>query len=357
MSKLNQSIAEGLLRLQKLTERLQRAETKKLVSVINRSLLDIVREVENNAVLFTGEAQTLTPLARERLKAIATKNAEILNKLAIELDIEISGELTQYARLQNERITKSINHKLIGKSQLGIEFDRLPIETINTLINKPIKGLTFAERLNVNSSESLADIERALVQSLTSGESTAKATARVSKVLNSKVKQRATAIVRTEFKRVSADVMREHMIANEDVVDHGFWLSSLDDDVCPICQSLHGRDLNPRDTSLWPPAHVACRCEPSLVMKTFDEIAQSRGLNPEDPDLAPFRDVYGDTKLEGVPDNFEDFLKTQSVEFQRESLGDQRFDLWKQGVPYRELIDDTRVLKVSELDAIADRFL
>lgn len=357
MSRLNTNVAEGLLRLQALTQRLERAEVKKLTTVINQALLDIVRVVEKESLLFAGEAQTLTPVARERLKAIAKQNTEILQKLAIELDIEISGELQDFARMQTERISKSINHKLVGKNQLDIEFNRVPFESINTLVNKPIKGLTFAERLNVNSAESLAEIERSLVTSLTQGESSSKAIARVSQVLNSKVKQRATAIVRTEFNRVSNEVLRETFKENKDVIEKVVWLSALDDHVCPICQSLHGTELNPASPRIQPPAHPSCRCTMSPVMKAFDELAVNNGLDPNDPELQVFRDAYGDADLDGIPDNFEDFLKTQSAEFQRESLGDQRYDLWKQGVPYNELVSDTRVLKVSELESIADQFL
>ena len=100
------------------------------------------------------------------------------------------------------------------------------------------------------------------------------------------------------------------------------WVSTLDGHTCLRCASLSGTRYKSITSAPPIPLHCLCRCI-----------------------LIPVRDI-----TEPVPD-FEGFINSLEEEEQKEVLGTNRFNLWKEyEVPLNKFLNDGRVIRLEDLD-------
>jgi SPP1 gp7 family putative phage head morphogenesis protein len=125
------------------------------------------------------------------------------------------------------------------------------------------------------------------------------------------------------------------------------WLATLDSHTCKRCAALDGQawDLDGQpmkgtETSfILPPAHAACRCVASPVVKGFEGSRGGTRASSEGPIAATT--------------TFEDFLKRQSPAFIARTLGRKRAEMFRAGkLTLRDLISGSgRELTLEELQA------
>lgn len=179
-------------------------------------------------------------------------------------------------------------------------------------------------------------------------------------------KREAQALVRTAVMTVSSNVMRQFYDENADLLK-GIGLNvTLDNKTTLICISLSGGrwDLegNPLPDSTVqrsypgdPPYHWNCRTVPYPITKSWDELIEEqtgRRLKKK-LDSAPSA-VRASMDGEVAGDwSYQDWLKSQTDEEQREILGPGRYKLWKAGkLTLSQLVDQhNRPLTLKELKA------
>lgn len=131
------------------------------------------------------------------------------------------------------------------------------VDKISQRINALVKSMdeTTRERL-----------VRELVKGVEAGERKSEMAKRLQKIGTDISKSRAKTIVATETQAITEFIRYETARLNG--VKEKVWMTALDERVCPVCGPLHGKTINMGTnfsggetfTSLFPPAHVNCRC-------------------------------------------------------------------------------------------------
>lgn len=195
----------------------------------------------------------------------------------------------------------------------------------------------------------------------------------------------AEAIVRTSVQAVANQARIDSFSNNADVIKAVQQRSTLDGRTTDICKAYSGLqwsvpDYEPLGHSLpfngGPPRHWNCRSTLVPVTRSWSELAQrkirtpaggtvkgankyferqlaAKGLSPEAIARAKRN---AQASMDGqVPEdwNYEAWLKRKPVEFQKEILGQAKYDLWKRGkLTFKDLVDQSgRPLSVDELRA------
>jgi SPP1 gp7 family putative phage head morphogenesis protein len=152
---------------------------------------------------------------------------------------------------------------------------RTSIKTLRDLYSR-----TY-ENLESISSDTAGVIREELTKGFAQGESPTKMARRINKRVKTIQRTRAETLARTEtIRAASMGTLDEYDKAGVDVVSHAEWFTAQDDDVCPICRALDGRNFTTtemRETTfemegvsfpvnLIPPAHPNCRCSVTPVV-------------------------------------------------------------------------------------------
>ena len=137
--------------------------------------------------------------------------------------------------------------------------------------------------------------------------------------------------------------------------DHSFIVNGAVLHNSQICKAYSGKawklDGTPIGHSLpyngGVPRHFRCRSVEVPLLKDIDDIAKGKANNlPESTQASMDGQVPADW-------DFSDWLKTKSVEFQKSTLGETKYNLWKSGkASLTDMLDFTgRPLTVAELRA------
>jgi len=146
---------------------------------------------------------------------------------------------------------------------------RTSIKTLRDLYTRTFENLH-------NITDDMAEVIRTeLTQGFAKGENPKKMARRITDEVTKIQRTRAETLARTETMRAaSSGTLDEYDKAGVEAVTHTKWLTAQDDDVCPICQALEGKEFTTtemRETgfemegvsftvNLMPPAHPNCRC-------------------------------------------------------------------------------------------------
>ncbi len=141
---------------------------------------------------------------------------------------------------------------------------------------------------------------------------------------------------------VSLDVYDIQVEGDESFVAEGVVVHN-----CIICGGLDGRFFPLGAQVNLPPFHPACRCFPSPVVRSLEEL----GLPPAD--FPPSTRASMDGQVPKSVD-YESWFGTQTPEFQRRVLGPTRFRLYNEGrVTIDSMAKDLRILPIDELPAFS----
>ena len=126
---------------------------------------------------------------------------------------------------------------------------------------------------------------------------------------------RARTILRTEMMRAFREGSRRVMLENQDVVKGWQWHSFLDQNTCPVCWAMHGKQFK---LSVAMATHPNCRCFQMPVTYTWKELGFT---NAPEPPLDPTVTKPGSHFFRGLPEAQ-----------QRKVLGQAGYTAWKNKV-------------------------
>jgi len=261
-------------------------------------------------------------------------------------------ELAEYTRDRTEAGAK----RIFGANLFDVNLTRENLEAIatQTMIQGQVIGKWWAEkpeayrqRFEKAFNQGMERIELGLVEGESVGEL-------VRAIRGYKDKQgivhvgvmdvtrrEAAALVRTSVHQVAQTVRMGIYEANRDVIKGFQVVATLDTRTTPLCRALdghvYGMDRKPLDGGPplppGPPFHWNCRSTLVPVTKSYAELAGGE-LSEEKRAALEAMDPGTRASMNGqVPDrlNYEEWLKTQREDVQKDVLGETRWDLWRKG--------------------------
>jgi len=146
--------------------------------------------------------------------------------------------------------------------------------------------------------------------------------------------------------RARMEVFRANSGANG-VLKGWRFLATLDGRTSRICSGLSGTEWSFDDPDApKPPRHPNCRSVALPLTKSWVELL---GPDAADLDEAPLGTQASATGPVSADWTYEDWLKRQPREFQRETLGETRYRAWKDGLPLSAFATYDRPLSIDEL--------
>ncbi|MBQ9128685.1 MAG: minor capsid protein [Thermoguttaceae bacterium] len=140
----------------------------------------------------------------------------------------------------------------------------------------------------------------------------------------------ARTVARTIINGVSNAARAETLFANDDVIDGIEFLATLDARTSHICGALDGTVWRGDEMkrARRPPLHPNCR---STLIPVVDLIDPETGEKSEETAERPAQNADGSYSQVAAKTTFKDYFELQPETFQREWLGEKRFELWKSG--------------------------
>lgn len=158
-------------------------------------------------------------------------------------------------------------------------------------------------------------------------------------------KRNAETLVRTAVQSVSNNARTETFENNDDIIENLLWVSTLDGRTSQICKSRSGLqwtlvDKKPVGHSIpWnggAPAHFRCRSVTVAVLKPLNDIPDRKAAKVKNAGMQSSMDGEVPSDLD-----YSEWLKTRkSVAFQKEVLGEGKWELWQSGkLELRDMLD------------------
>ena len=140
----------------------------------------------------------------------------------------------------------------------------------------------------------------------------------------------ARTVARTIINGVSNAARAETLFANEDAIDGIEFLATLDARTSHICGALDGTVQcgDEMKRARRPPLHPNCR---STLIPVVDLVDPKTGEKIEETAERPAQNADGTYSQVAAKTTFKDYFESQPETFQREWLGEKRFELWKSG--------------------------
>ena len=140
----------------------------------------------------------------------------------------------------------------------------------------------------------------------------------------------ARTVARTIINGVSNAARIETLLANDDAIDGIEFLATLDGRTSHICGALDGAVWRGEEMkrARRPPLHPNCR---STLIPVVDLIDPETGEKIEETARRPAQNADGSYSQVDAKTTFKDYFESQPESFQREWLGEKRFELWKSG--------------------------
>ncbi|RLG71278.1 MAG: hypothetical protein DRO04_00005, partial [Candidatus Iainarchaeum archaeon] len=199
---------------------------------LNYRLKQALELAEEKIKQIVGNRHTLSAKQyREIAAAIASDMADIydagFDDLSHSLLTLLSAETIAYTRILADTLPSSLTSRLV--------FNRIPINVMWEIINKPIGGYTYADRVSLHTRRYAKQIRQALLEGLIAGEGVDKIMRRIRRVTEVTASA-AARLARTEIHRASVEAMLRVFDANKnDVVSGIEYVATLDLRTCPRC--------------------------------------------------------------------------------------------------------------------------
>jgi len=202
-------------------------------------------------------------------------------------------------------------------------------------------------------------------------------------IMNS-TKRKAETLVRSSVAAVNNEALINTYQANEDLFNGYQWMATLDSRTSDICKARSGltwdKEFKPVGHAIgWtpPPAHFNCRSTVIGILKPWSDLANkplpavgaetlkkeleksllSRGLSQALISKAINKTQQSMDGYVAGNINFEDWLKSKSERFQKQILGEPKWELWKSGkIGFVDLVDQkSNPRSLAELEALVDK--
>lgn len=293
----------------------------KAVNEAERDIVDQMRQRFGNGPI--DEASWSGRRLVSLLKAMRSINAE-----AHSVMLKTAGEgLEAQAKYEVEWTQELINRVGIDRT-----FTWPSAAKLKALVYRsPFSGGILRDQVKKLEARSFEALQKAIKIGLLQGESLDQIVRRVTgdrelmyaDGVTSVTRKGAERIIRTATTHVNVATQREIIAANPHLYRGWLFVAVLDERTSLICQGNSGQ-VFPIDKGPFPPLHYYCRSTILPLLKS----------QKEDPKIK----------------TYEQWLKEQPEEVQREILGKTRYDLWKQGgLNLKQFVDGGRAFTIDEL--------
>lgn len=153
--------------------------------------------------------------------------------------------------------------------------------------------------------------------------------------LNATTRNQVSAMIATVLQSASDEARKSVIAANSGLISKLRYVAVLDSRTTPLCRSRSGR-LYDVDNAPYLPAHIRCRSHYAYVIKSVSEMLSDSALSRFITDRKALEESSSAAKayMSGSfkpPVTFGEWLKTQSVAVQEETLGIKRAKLFRDG--------------------------
>lgn len=309
-------------------------------------------ETELRAKLATG---TLTEFGKARIQSFLAQSEKIIQNYYDQISESMDGTLGGAGRAQAAMVSSSLD-SVYAVADLG---GALPSTAAARAIVSDllIFGSPSADWWEKQAADTIFRFGSAVRQGLAQGESVDQITRRIvgANGFMSVTRSNAQALVRSSIMEVAAEARLATYRANDNVVEGIRQVSTLDSATTEICIAYDGAEFTldgePMEGTDLPynggvPRHWGCRSVEIPITKTFKEL----GLDIPEPTGGERASADGPVPVDTT---FDQFLTRMGKDFQDETLGEGRADLWRDGkITLQQLLDlKGNPLTVAELEA------
>lgn len=239
-------------------------------------------------------------------------------------------------------------------------------ETLKSIVTeRPFEGRILSDWVSKISEDDVSRLNKIINSGIVQGKTAQEVTRDLFGTANAKGSDGITQMtrgsvnimVRTAMQHITNNVRREVSLTNADIVDMEEWVSTLDSRTSMTCKGLDGQVFKPGEGPQ-PPVHPGCRSarvmylsrdigvRPAkpvterLLVKEYADKNDLGSINNRDDLPRGTKGDYDEWARKRVRElvgqvpaktTYNDWLKTQPVEFQVDTLGKTRADLFRKG--------------------------
>lgn len=200
---------------------------------------------------------------------------------------------------------------------------------VSAIISRPLvltdEALSLESTLRTFSKAKRGEMITLIKNGVVKGQTNEEIIKELSFVTDKIQKNHAAALVKTVTNHVSSIARQLIMEENDDIIEAYQWVSTLDGRTTYTCQSLDGKIFEKGKGNPMPPLHWGCRSTTVPVVK------KEYKLVSDDAFERTAKGDTGKTEMVKASSTYNSWLKTQSVEFQAEVLGEKRAKLFREG--------------------------
>jgi SPP1 gp7 family putative phage head morphogenesis protein len=338
---------DGLIQNQVDLERYGEGVKKQIFSL----LTGLQDEIAGQIAKYDPAAPALTKWRLERMKKLNSTLSRVLKDSFAEIKALSDRELKDLVKFQAEAIPKIFNVALgVDIFDVTLTPGFLKSVVSNTLIDGNIIGKWWEnarentrKRLEQGLNATMERVQMGLIKGDSVGEMirVVRGTKDTPGILEA-TQREVAALVRTSILQVTNAARLEMYNQNADILKGYQVVATLDTRTTPLCRGLDGKQYDLQFNPIGhntpypgggPPFHWNCRSTLIPITKTYEELAgKTSGLTRKQRaalgDLPEgMRASIGGPVPAGM--NYNQWLKTQDIETQKEVLGPGRWRLWK----------------------------
>jgi SPP1 gp7 family putative phage head morphogenesis protein len=311
---------------------------------IHKRALSVLKDLEEELItLLRKHDQGEVTLAAAKRKRAETLLAQVRATIAssyAKIRNEVHSDLREVAELSSENAGQSINAAVgVEIATTGLSPERIRAMVDGTLIQGAPSKQWWADQ----AATTLRNFADQVQKGYASGEGV---DAIVRRIIGTRAngyadgvmsisRRNAESLVRSSVQAISNSARNETFENNDDIIDGLQQISTLDGRTTLVCKARSGLvwDLSskePRGHKIpWnggPPLHFQCRSVTVAVLKPLDDLPtrKKQAIQKNGMQSSMDGEVAADM-------DYEAWLKTKSVPFQKEALGEGKWQLWQAG--------------------------
>jgi len=317
----NEYLIDASTRHQIMLQRLSGGSFNKLKPLLEKLQKDIRARLSENPTDF--QMNRLTSLMRDIQSLFDAANSEVSKQLNLDLEEFIPYETDFQYRMLGNAVTTELTLPAI--EQVVAAVTTAKAELISGGVTKRLNIAEMVETLGTKP----VTIENKIRAGIIEGKSVDQMVRDIMRVANQAHKRDVRTVVRTAFNLAGSEARRAVNTANSDVLIGERLIVTLDSRTSVTCYGLSVKGIIYKiGEGPQPPLHFGCRTVRVGVVDPRYAVPGIKGL----------KSARGDSGVEQIDTDitFDQFLKNQSVAFQKEffykfSGGHYKYDAWKAG--------------------------
>lgn len=225
----------------------QEKENKELLRIYKNTLRDIKNDLEN-----------LYSKLGDNISLSEAYKYDRFNKIKKQLEDRIKELEKSEKTIDKNILTKSYKeaYKIVS-NDLGIDFTKVPFDTIEKAINYPWSGSMFSEIVWKNKQQLVYNLKKIITKGLVEGKSYFNMSKELSKAMGKGVNDSLN-VIRTETAHIVNQATLDRY-NDSGVVEKIRIIAAEDERMCDICGEMHNAEYELGSEPILP-LHPNCRC-------------------------------------------------------------------------------------------------